>query len=91
MIARFAEVDLIPFNKKDKAQDDAGWKQTTSKLLVDALARIHSISIEKKLPLQKIKVTMSFLTRRKEIREALMEVDGEDQEGSMLTKQQDIL
>ena len=86
MIARFAEVDLIPFNKKDKAQDDAGWKQTTSKLLVDALARIHSISIEKKLLLQRIKVTMW-----KEIWEALMEVDGEDQEGSMLTKQQDIL
>ena len=77
---------MIPFNKKDKAQDDAGWKQTTSKLLVDALARIHSISIEKKLLLQRIKVTMW-----KEIWEALMEVDGEDQEGSMLTKQQDIL
>ena len=80
MIARFAEGDLIPFSKKDKAQDDAGWKQTTSNLLVDALARIHSISIEKKLLLQSKKVTMSFLTTKK-IKDALMEVDGEDQEG----------
>ena len=80
MIARFAEGDLIPFSKKDKTQDDAGWKQTTSKLLVDALARIHSISIEKKLLLQSKKVTMSFHTTKK-IKDALMEVDGEDQEG----------
>ena len=80
MIARFAEGDLIPFSKKDPAQDDAGWKQTTSKLLVDALARIHSISIEKKSLLQSKKVTMSFLTTKK-IKDALMEVDGEDQEG----------
>ena len=56
LIDRFAEGDLIPFSKKDKAQDDdAGWKQTTSNLLVDALARIHSISIEKKLLVQRKK------------------------------------
>ena len=79
-VARFAETDLIPFSQKDQAQDDATWKQTTCKLLVDALARIHSISIEKKLLSESKKVTMSFLTAKK-IREALMEIGGEDQEG----------
>ena len=58
LIARFAETDLIPFSQKDQAQDDATWKQTTCKLLVDALASIHSICIEKKLLSASKKVTM---------------------------------
>ena len=80
MIARFAETDLIPFSRKDPAQDDATWKQTTSKLLVDALASINSICVEKKLLSASKKVTITFLTGKK-IKNALMEIGGEDQEG----------